>query len=119
MPRATEVRLPDHPPQAGKGQAGATMIIVGGDALAVSTAREIGSIPGHRVVVLWPADPELAAAVAEAGAECVAARPDSRDGLAAAGVAEAIAILALSPDDQLNLQSALRARDANPRIRIV
>ena len=32
------------------------MIIVGGDALALSTAREICLLPGHRVVVLWPAD---------------------------------------------------------------
>ena len=31
----------------------------------------------------------------------------------------AITILALSPDDQLNLHAALLARDANPRIRIV
>jgi voltage-gated potassium channel Kch len=30
-----------------------------------------------------------------------------------------VTILALSRDDQLNLQAALRARDANPRIRIV
>jgi voltage-gated potassium channel Kch len=34
-------------------------------------------------------------------------------------VHEAVTILAVSPDDQLNLQTALRARDANPRIRIV
>src|SRR4029077_13694297 len=36
-----------------------------------------------------------------------------------AGVEEAVSILALSDNDQLNLQAALRARDANPRIRIV
>ena len=106
-------------PRAGEGRAGATMIIVGGGALALSTAHEICLIPGHRVVVLWTADDEFAAAVEAVGAHFVAGRPDSRDGLAAAGVEEAIAILALSPDDQLNLQSALRARDANPRIRIV
>jgi Trk K+ transport system NAD-binding subunit len=97
----------------------ATMIIVGGDALALSTARELSTIPGHRVVVLWPDEPEFAAAVHEAGAEFIAGRPDSRDGLVTAGVPEAMAILALSSDDQLNLQSALRARDANPGIRIV
>ena len=106
-------------PRAAEGRAGATMIIVGGGALALSTAHEICLLPGHRVVVLWPADDEFAAAVEAVGARFVAGRPDSSDGLVAAGVEEAIAILALSPDDQLNLQSALRARDANPRIRIV
>ena len=95
------------------------MIIVGGDALALSTARELCLVPGHRVVVLWPEDAEFARAVAAVGAVFVAGRPDSRDGLEAAGVAEAVSILALSRDDQLNLQAALRARDANPRIRIV
>ncbi|HKM69743.1 MAG TPA: NAD-binding protein [Stellaceae bacterium] len=48
-----------------------------------------------------------------------AARPDSAEGLDRAGVHHAITILALSPDDQLNLHSALLARDANPRIRVV
>src|SRR5260370_27239172 len=96
-----------------------TMIIIGGDALALSTARDGAVIPENRVVVLWPANPEFAAAVAAAGAVFVAGRPESREGLAAAGVADAISILALSGDDQLNLQAALRARDANPHIRIV
>jgi hypothetical protein len=48
-----------------------------------------------------------------------AARPDSTDALDRAGVRDAVTILALSPDDQLNLHAALLARDANPRIRIV
>ncbi|MBV9153767.1 MAG: NAD-binding protein [Alphaproteobacteria bacterium] len=95
------------------------MIIIGGDALALSTARELCLVPGHRIVVLWPEDVEFARAVAQVGALFVAGRPDSRDGLNAAGVAEAVTILALSRDDQLNLQAALRARDANPGIRIV
>jgi Trk K+ transport system NAD-binding subunit len=95
------------------------IIIVGGDALALSTARELSLAPGHRVTVLWPADPEFAREVETAGATVVAARPESQDGLVRAGVREATAILALSGDDQLNLQAALRARDANPRIRIV
>jgi voltage-gated potassium channel Kch len=95
------------------------MIIVGGDALALSTARELCLLSGNRVVVLWPEDAEFARAVAEVGAAFVAGRPHSRDALEAAGVGEAMSILALSSDDQLNLQAALRARDANPRIRIV
>src|ERR1700730_1371356 len=95
------------------------MIIVGGDALALSTARELCQLRGRRIIVLWPSDPEFARAVEGVGADFVAGRPDSRDGLEMAGVAEAVTILALSRDDQLNLQAALRARDANPRIRIV
>jgi voltage-gated potassium channel Kch len=95
------------------------IIIVGGDALALSAARELCLIPGQRVVVLWPGSAEFAAAVAATGAVFVAGRPDGHDGLDAAGVMEAVSILALSQDEQLNLQAALRARDANPKIRIV
>jgi voltage-gated potassium channel Kch len=95
------------------------MIVIGGDALALSAARELCLIPGHRVIVLWPAGAEFAAAVAGVGAQFVAGRPESSEGLVAAGVRQALSILALSRDDQLNLQSALRARDANPKIRIV
>src|SRR5436190_1351922 len=79
-----------------------TVIIIGGDALALSTAREIGQVSGHRVVVLWPADAEFAAAVEEVGAVFIAGRPDSSVGLEAAGVRHAISVLALSRDDQLN-----------------
>ncbi len=96
-----------------------TMIIVGGDALALGTAREISRLQGYRVIVLWPTEPEFAGAVEAVGAVFVVGRPDSSDGLAAAGVERAVSILALSGDDQLNLRAALRARDANPRIRIV
>jgi voltage-gated potassium channel Kch len=96
-----------------------TVIIVGGDALALSAAREIVQLRGHRVVVLWPDDAEFGAAVEAVGAVFVAGRPERSDGLAAAGVEDAVSILTLSRDDQLNLHAALRARDANPRIRIV
>lgn len=96
-----------------------TVIIVGGDALALSAARDICLLHDHHVVLLWPDDREFAAAVEACGAASVAARPDSPEGLAAAGVEGAVAILALARDEQLNLQVALRARDANPRIRIV
>ena len=95
------------------------MIVVGGDALALSAARDICLMHDHRVVVLWPTDDEFAAAVEGCGAVFVAGRPESREGLEAAGVEHAVSILALSRDDQLNLQVALRARDANPTIRIV
>ena len=96
------------------------MIVVGGGAIALSTAQELCALQGHRVVVLWRRDPDLERAVEEIGAVfIIAARPDSSEGLDRAGVRHAITILALSPDDHLNLHAALLARDANPRIRIV
>jgi voltage-gated potassium channel Kch len=98
---------------------GPLIIVVGGDALALNTAEEICELHGHRVVVLWRADGEFAHAVERIGAVFIAASPDSGDGLDRAGVRQAVTILALSRDDPLNLRTALRARDANPRIRIV
>src|SRR5262249_299709 len=89
-------RAADHGAMAAERQV--TRIIVGGDALALSTAHEMCLIPSQRVIVLWPADPEFAAAVEAVGANFVAGRPESRDGLAAAGVGEAASILALSRD---------------------
>lgn len=98
---------------------GPAVIVVGGDQLALSTAHELSRLPGQRVVVLWHADAEFERAVEAVGATLITGRPDSREGLEAAGVREAATILALSHNDQLNLQTALRARDANPKIRIV
>ena len=96
------------------------MIVVGGGAVALSTAQELCALQGHRVVVLWRRDLDFARAVEGIGAVYIAAvRPDSAEALDRAGVGHAITVLALSPDDQLNLHAALLARDANPRIRIV
>lgn len=95
------------------------IIVVGGDALALSTAREICVRSGHRVNVLWHGDGEFERAVEEIGAGFISGRPESHETLGRAGVHEAQTILALSRDDQLNLQTALRARDANPAVRIV
>jgi voltage-gated potassium channel Kch len=96
------------------------MIVVGGGAIALSTAQELCAFQGHRVIVLWRRDPDLARAVEGIGAVFItAARPDSTEGLDRAGIRLAITILALSPDDQLNLHAALLARDVNPGIRIV
>ena len=95
------------------------MIVVGGDALALATAQELCALQGHRVVVLWHGDPDLVRAAECLGAIFITAHPDSAEGLERAGVRNAVTILALSPDDQLNLHTSLLARDANPRIRIV
>src|SRR6266581_8687654 len=96
------------------------MIVIGGGAIALSTVQELCALQGHRVVVLWRRDPDFARAVEGIGAVFItASRPDSGEGLDRAGVRHAVTILALSPDDQLNLHAALLARDANPRIRIV
>jgi Trk K+ transport system NAD-binding subunit len=95
------------------------IIVVGGDLLALDTAQELCTLGDHRVVVLWQGDAEYARAVESIGAVFVSGRPDSTDGLERAGVRQAVTILALSNDDQLNLHAALLARDANPRIRIV
>ena len=96
------------------------MIVVGGGAIALSTTQELCALQGHRVVVLWRRDPDFTRAVEGIGAvHIAAARPDSTEALDRAGVRHAVTILALSPDDQLNLHAALLARDANPRIRIV
>src|SRR5690348_7787039 len=96
-----------------------SVLIVGGDALALSTAREICQLQGHHVTVLWSEDGEFARQVEAVGARFVAGLPGRLGSLERAGVGEAVAILALSADDQLNLRAALRARDVNPRIRIV
>jgi voltage-gated potassium channel Kch len=96
------------------------MIVVGGGAIALSTTQELCALERHRVVVLWRRDPDFTRAVEGIGAVHIAApRPDSAEALDRAGVRHAVTILALSPDDQLNLHAALLARDANPRIRIV
>ncbi len=96
-----------------------TVLVVGGDALALNTAREICQLQGHHVTVLWSEDPEFARQVESIGARFVVGLPSRLGSLERAGVAEAVTILALSADDQLNLRAALRARDANPQIRIV
>src|SRR5246500_2892983 len=95
------------------------MIVVGGGAIALSTAQELCALKGHRVVVVWTRDPDFARTVEAIGAVYVGARPDSVEALDRAGVRHAVTILALSPDDQLNLHAALLARDANPHIRVV
>jgi voltage-gated potassium channel Kch len=108
--------IPDRTPEFNEGR---PAIVVGGDALALKTAQELCVLRGYRVVVLWHGHPEFVRAVESMGAVFIPAHPDTKEGLERASIRHAVAILALSPDDQLNLHTALLARDANPHIRIV
>src|SRR6476469_2337215 len=71
------------------------IIVCGDDALGMRLVEELNSA-GARVVTLQ--DPE---------------------GLAAAGVADAQAVICADDDDDLNLEMALLARQANPTVRVV
>ncbi|MGH7683595.1 MAG: NAD-binding protein, partial [Vulcanimicrobiaceae bacterium] len=57
--------------------------------------------------------------VARLGAEFYGFPPNDFESLRSAGVPDAASIMALSDDDRLNLQVALKARDLNPKIRVV
>ena len=98
---------------------GLLTIVVGDGALAISTAAEICRLPGHRVTLLGGSGEEFAKAAMTVGAAFVPGRADSSDSLDRAGVGGAATIIAVSRSDELNLHTALLARDANPRIRIV
>jgi Trk K+ transport system NAD-binding subunit len=95
------------------------IIVVGNDHLALSVCAELRGSVGYDAVLLWDGEPALAAQAAAAGAEFAACAPDAPGALASAHIDRAAAIVALSSDDRLNLQVALRARDHNPAIRIV
>ena len=97
----------------------ALTLVLGDDALALSTASELLRLPGHQVTVLGPANEEFTKSVAAIGARLISGLPHHGDALERAGVQRAETIIAVSRDDQLNLHTALLARDANPRIRIV
>ncbi len=109
--------------RARHGEAGAggepRTLVFGDDALALTIAADIIRLRGQRVTVLGPANEEFAKSVAAIGAELVSGLPHHGDSLERAGVGAAATIIAVSRDDQLNLHTALLARDANPRIRIV
>jgi len=98
---------------------GPLTLVLGDDALALSTASEVLRLPGHQVTVLGPANEEFTKSVAAIGARLISGLPHHGDALERAGVHRAETIIAVSRDDQLNLHAALLARDANPRIRIV
>ncbi len=71
------------------------------------------------MALIWHDDPEIAVYVARLGAEFFGFPPNDFESLRSAGVPDAASIMALSDDDRLNLQVALKARDLNPKIRVV
>ena len=95
------------------------ILVVGGDKLALRVTEELCATQGHRVAHIWHPNSEIAAEVERLGAQFLGLAPDDFDSLRAAGVPEAASIMALSDDDRLNLQVALKARDLNPKIRVV
>jgi Trk K+ transport system NAD-binding subunit len=95
------------------------ILVVGGDALAVRVCEELLATEGHRVALLWVHEHELSAKLDRLGCAYIAQPPNDYDALRFAGVEEAASIMALSDDDRLNLQVALKARDINPEIRVV
>lgn len=93
---------------------------MGGDALAVRVCEELCSTRGHRVALVWPHDHEIAKRVEQIErCEYLPFPPNDYDGLRQVGVMDALSIMALADDDRINLQVALKARDMNPKIRVV
>ncbi|MBV8727391.1 MAG: NAD-binding protein [Candidatus Eremiobacteraeota bacterium] len=95
------------------------IIVVGGDELALRVCEELTSTRGHDVVLLWHADEELAARATSVGAAFVGLPPNDYESLRTVGVMHATSIMPVAEEDRLNLQVALKARDLNPKIRVV
>jgi len=95
------------------------ILVVGGDALAVRICEELCSTQGHRVAAIWPHDHELAKQLERINCEYLPFSPNDYDALRSVGVAGATSLMAVGDDDRVNLQIALKARDINPKIRIV
>jgi len=95
------------------------IIVCGGDELALRVCEELCSTQGHDVVLLWFADTVLAERAKGFGAAFVGLMPNDYESLRTVGVMHATSIMPVSEDDRLNLQVALKARDLNPKIRVV
>jgi Trk K+ transport system NAD-binding subunit len=95
------------------------ILVVGGDALAVRVCEELCSTEGHRVALVWPHDHELAKQIERLKCEYLPFAPNDYESLRSVGVPDALSLMALAEDDRINLQVALKARDLNPKIRIV
>ncbi len=81
--------------------------------------EELCSTQGHRVAAVWPHDHELAKSLERINCEYLPFAPNDYEALRSVGVAGATSLMAVGDDDRMNLQVALKARDINPKIRIV
>lgn len=81
--------------------------------------EELCSTQGHRVALVWPHSHELAKQLERIKCEYLPFSPNDHEALRQVGVPEATSLMALADDDRINLQVALKARDINPKIRIV
>jgi voltage-gated potassium channel Kch len=71
------------------------------------------------VALVWPHDHELAKQLERIKCEYLPFAPNDYEALRSVGVPDATSLMALAEDDRVNLQVALKARDINPKIRIV
>ena len=69
--------------------------------------------------MVWPHDHELAKQLERIKCEYLPFAPNDYESLRQVGVPEATSLMALAEDDRVNLQVALKARDINPKIRVV
>jgi voltage-gated potassium channel Kch len=95
------------------------LLVVGDDALVQRVCAELTATEGHRVRVASSLDEKRERAFRALGVTVAPLETSSDESLIGAGVMEASSLLALSDDDGMNLSIGLRARDLNPKIRIV
>lgn len=95
------------------------IIVAGVNDLALRVCEELCSTAGHEVVLVGELTPLIGERAAAYGARTLVGAPEQDATLEAAGVREADCIIPVGDDDRINLRVALKARDANPSIRIV
>ena len=98
---------------------GGHIVVFGFQGVGRRIVRQL-TTSGRRVVVVDPyADAAQQVDLQRWGASYLAGYGDSQDTLAAAGVADALAVLCVTDDDVRNIRLALLARDVSADIRIV
>jgi voltage-gated potassium channel Kch len=95
------------------------VIVVGGDALALSVCAELCARKTHDVRLVWHDSPQHAQLAAVCGARFVCGPPGDPETLDNAGVEAAHAVMAIDVNDRVNLDVALCARELNPNIRLI
>ena len=71
------------------------------------------------MALVWPHDHELQKQLERIKCEYLPFAPNDYESLRSVGVPDATSLMALADDDRVNLQVALKARDINPKIRVV